>query len=169
MRTFHRQLVSPALAVAVVALGVAMAGSAPAGSSTNLSPPVNAFTTYVTGPVSVPLARTSLAHLNLPKGKYLLSAKAFFTNISPGNGESTINCQLQAGSNVDEAEVQLQPPNNPSETEGTLNLQVATGVPALGLGIDLSCEDGGPGSGTGLTNASFLTISAVQVASITRQ
>jgi hypothetical protein len=169
MRTFRRQLVSPALVVAVLALGVAMAGSAPAGSSTTLSPPANAFATYVTGPVSVPLARTSLAHLSLPKGKFLLSAKAFFKNISPGNGESTINCQLQSGSNVDEAEVQLQPPNNPTETEGTLNLQVATGVPAAGGGVDLNCEDGGPGSGTGLTNASFLTISAVQVASLTRQ
>ena len=169
MRNFRQQLRSPALIVAVVALVVAMAGTAAAGTTATVTPPANAFTTYVTGPVSVPLARTSLAHLTLPKGKFLLFSKAFFQNVSPGNGESTINCQLQSGSNVDEAEVQLQPPNDPTETEGTLNLQVATALPKAGGGIDLACEDGGPGSGTGLTDASFLTISAVQVASLVRQ
>jgi hypothetical protein len=129
--------------------------------------PANAFTAYVTGPANVPLAYTSLAHLNLPAGRYVVFGKAFFTNISPGNGESTINCQLQAGANTDEAEVQLQPPNNPTETEGIVALNVGTTLSAAG-GVDLNCEDGGPGSGTGLTQAQFISVSAIQVATLTQ-
>ena len=129
----------------------------PAGPAGAAGPagPSDAYSRFLTGPVAVPTAPTTLTSLSLPAaGKYVAWAKVYFTNTGGGG---IVTCQLAAGSDNDQSQTWVQ-----AGLPWTLSNNVVHEFTAAGS-VDLKCAY--PGSGT--VNANFIKITAIKVGSLT--
>ena len=133
---------------------------------TGATGPSDAFAGFKNGPVPLPFSNTtftSLAHLSLPAGKYVIFATANITN-NAGIGNTDARCQLAASTgDFDEAEVALQDVNVAGSAHaGSLALNVVADMSAAPGGVDLTCRN----EGGGASNARFIKISAIRVANL---
>jgi hypothetical protein len=126
------------------------AGQLPAGQP-GPPGPSDAYVRFVRGPLQVPLrAEATLARLSIPQaGSYLLTAKA---NVS---GHGTVTCRLEAGSDFDLSVA------TPAASSSQTIASVLTSTFASAGNADLKC------AGAGDAGASFITIAAVRVGTLT--
>ena len=113
--------------------------------------PSDAYVRFVRGPVQVPLrAEATLARLSIPQaGSYLVTAK---TNVS---GHGTVTCRLEAGTDFDLSQA------TPAASSNQTIANVVASVFASAGTVDLKC------TGAGDAGASFITIAALRVGSLT--
>ena len=142
------------------------AGPQGAKGDTGATGPSDAFAGFKNGPVALPFSTTtftSLAHLPLPAGKYVIFATANITN-NAGAGSTDARCQLLASTgDFDEAEIALEDVNTVGSAHaGSLALNVVADLSAAPGGVDLTCRN----EAGGLTNARFIRISAIRVANL---
>jgi hypothetical protein len=134
--------------------------------ATGATGPSDAFAGFRNGPVALPFSATtftSLAHLPLPAGKYVIFGTANITN-NAGSGNTDARCQLAASTgDFDEAEVALQDVNIAGSAHaGSIALNVVADMSAAPGSVDLTCRN----EGGGVTNARFIKISAIRVGNL---
>lgn len=154
---------SPAMVVACLALLVALSGTSIAAVSalppnsvgTVQAPPVDAYSKYRDGPITVPGIETTLASLTIPKaGKYVIVAKAYVTTTENSNWTNVL-CVLSAGGDNDSSAG-----GNTSQYASALALNVVHQFAGAGS-VALRCVSDNP------AYAHFIKITAIRVGTLT--
>lgn len=116
-------------------------------------------------PVNLPTTYTSIEHLDLPAGRYHVTATALFNNLG-GTGPIPVNCVLDGG-NTSSVIAAAQLEQNGGASAATLPVSVATELFAAGT-VNLLCLSN-TGNGGATATAEQVQITAVSVGSISVQ
>jgi hypothetical protein len=149
-----RNLRDAAVTTPKLADGAVTAAKLAAGTA---GAPTAVISRFRSGQVAVPLTASSLGHLDLPAGNWVILAKGYATTTGTLR---TVTCTLQAGTDSDQA---LAGAVNNSPV--SLSLQVPHTFGAAGS-VDLSCSAPAPGGlGTNLNGVRLTAIRADTLAS----
>jgi hypothetical protein len=128
-------------------------GVAGAAGAAGPTAPTDAYSRFLNGPIAVPTSSTTLTSLTIPNGgKYLLVAKAYFTN-GPGASD-TVTCTLEAGSDSDTTKTVT------NTLQWPIELIVGHEYGSAGS-ADFKCTS------PSATSANFIKISAIKVNNLT--
>jgi hypothetical protein len=125
--------------------------------------PSNGYSSFKDGPVSLPSTLKTIATLSIPApGNFVTNAKVVL-HADFASGADTIQCQLVAGGDYDQAETDLTGNTGAGVVSyETAALQVVHQFTASG-DVDLKCTNNfGPNA-----DATFIKITAIQVGSLT--
>ena len=138
------------------------------GAVAPIGPPVatapsNAISGSLLGPVTITTATTPgdpIGHLNLPAGKYVISAKGWLENQS-ASITTDASCTLDAGSDMDEVLVKIEPSGG-GAFRAAFALIVTHEFDQAGT-AQLSCA-----TGTGVTiTANEAVVTAIEIGTLT--
>ena len=137
------------------------AGAAGADGAQGARGPSNAYGGSIAGPVAITLATTpgqQVGHINVPAGKYVITAKAYLENQSTAASTSA-SCSLVADGHVDNSLVKLESANGSTLAfRQAVSMSMVHEFASAGQ-IDVRC-----GTGGGITtNAEEISVWAVQV------
>ena len=155
--------VRPVMAMILALLALSMAVTMPTYAQVGSG---NAFYTESRMSTSLPTSFTSILHLDLPGGSYIVNATVLVNNLGPSHVPVLCVLSSPLDSSVISA-VQLEPETQQGASGATLPLGLATTLTVPGR-VDLSCQSNtGPDGAT--AEADQMQITAVTVGTITVQ